>query len=31
MGGGARFVALADLVAVLDANTELVVAVQQAF
>jgi D-alanyl-D-alanine carboxypeptidase/D-alanyl-D-alanine-endopeptidase (penicillin-binding protein 4) len=31
MGGGAKFVSLADLVAVLDANTELVVAVQQAF
>jgi D-alanyl-D-alanine carboxypeptidase/D-alanyl-D-alanine-endopeptidase (penicillin-binding protein 4) len=31
MGGGARFVALEDLVAVLNDNTALVVAVQQAF
>jgi len=31
MGGGASFVELDDLVAILDDNTELVVAVQQAF
>jgi D-alanyl-D-alanine carboxypeptidase/D-alanyl-D-alanine-endopeptidase (penicillin-binding protein 4) len=31
MGGGAKFVTLDDLVAVVDDNTDLVVAVQQAF